>query len=58
MLARVLGLFLLLPLAPQPAQADVETKKAPSAMTAQDISQCVQQNFPDDTMKQTVRMVM
>jgi hypothetical protein len=58
MLARVLGLFLLLPLAPQPAQAEVETKKAPSDMTAQDISQCVQQNFPDDTMKQTVRMVM
>jgi hypothetical protein len=58
MLARVLGLFLLLPLAAQAAETDVETKRDPSRMTAKEISQCVQQNFPDDTMKQTVRMVM
>jgi hypothetical protein len=59
MLARALGLFLLVPIAAHGAEAeDVETKRDASAMTAQEISQCVQQNFPDDTMKQAVKMVM
>ncbi|MEN8160149.1 MAG: outer membrane lipoprotein-sorting protein [Myxococcota bacterium] len=59
MSARALGLLLLVPIALQGAWAeDVETKRDASTMTAQEISQCVQQNFPDDTMKQTVQMVM
>lgn len=58
MLARVLGLLLLVPVALQGAWADAETKRTPKTMTAQEISECVEQNFPDDSMKQTVKMVM
>jgi hypothetical protein len=38
--------------------ADTETKKSAAAMSAQEIEACVQQNFPDDSMKQTMKMVM
>ncbi len=59
MLARALGLLLLVPVSVQGAwAAEVETKRDPAAMSAKEISQCVQQNFPDDTMKQAVKMVM
>lgn len=40
-----------------PAMA-AETKKAPSELSAAEIGQCVQQNFPDDSMIQTMQMVM
>lgn len=58
MLIRSLGLLLALLATPLAGRADVETKTDPSGMTAQEISECVKQNFPDDTMRQTVRMVM
>jgi hypothetical protein len=62
MLARALALVLLVCLAvclaAPAAFADAETKTDPSKMTAQQISRCVEQNFPDDSMKQTVKMVM
>ena len=58
MLARSLGLLLLAMHAPAPAMADAETPKSPAAMSAQEIQNCVQQNFPDDSMKQTMKMVM
>jgi hypothetical protein len=60
MLCRALALLLLpcLSLASARAGADVETKKDAAKMTAADIQQCVQQNFPDDSMTQTVKMVM
>jgi len=58
MLARALGLTLALVTMPLAGHADVETKGDPATMTAQQISECVKQNFPDDSMKQTVKMVM
>jgi hypothetical protein len=58
MLARALGSLLLLSFAAAPAAADVETKKPPAAMSAEEIQHCVQQNFPDDSMTQTMKMVM
>jgi outer membrane lipoprotein-sorting protein len=57
MLARRLVLLPLLAL-PLAAAGEVETKKDPATFSAADIQQCVQQNFPDDTMTQTVKMVM
>jgi hypothetical protein len=35
-----------------------ETKKAPAELSAVEIQQCVQQNFPDDSMTQTLKMLM
>ena len=58
MLARALALFLLVPLASTADAAEVETKKPAAEFTAQEIQHCVQQNFPDDTMTQTIKMVM
>ncbi len=55
MLFRALGPLVLLTLA-TPASG-VETKKAAAELTAQEIQQCVQQNFPDDSMTQTLKMV-
>ena len=37
--------------------ASAEPPKAPSDMTAVEIQTCVQRNFPDDSMVQTVKMV-
>jgi hypothetical protein len=37
--------------------AFAETPKAPADMTATEIQTCVQRNFPDDSMVQTVKMV-
>lgn len=53
--ARALAVLLLLgaPLASARAEA-VDAAQ----MTAQDVQECVQRNFPDSSMKQTVRMVM
>ena len=58
MLARALGSLLLLSFAAAPAAADVETKKPAAAMSAEEVQHCVQQNFPDDSMTQTMKMVM
>ncbi|MGH7286841.1 MAG: outer membrane lipoprotein-sorting protein, partial [Myxococcota bacterium] len=55
MLIRALGSVVLLALAT--AASGVETKKLPAELTAQEIQQCVQQNFPDDSMTQTLKMV-
>jgi outer membrane lipoprotein-sorting protein len=55
MLIRALGLVVLLALAT--AASGVETKKLPAEMSAQEIQQCVQQNFPDDSMTQTLKMI-
>jgi len=49
---------LLLSLVLLVAARDVDTKKAPADLTASDINTCVQQNFPDDSMIQTVKMLM
>jgi hypothetical protein len=48
--------FLLLCLVADAASA--ETQKAPSEMSGKEIEQCVQQNFPDDSMVQSVKMLM
>ena len=37
--------------------ASAQTARDPAAATAAEIQQCVQQNFPDDSMVQTVKMV-
>ena len=37
--------------------ASAQTPRDPAAMTAQEIQECTQQNFPDDSMVQTVKMV-
>jgi outer membrane lipoprotein-sorting protein len=37
--------------------ASAETPRDPAAATAQEIQHCVQQNFPDDSMIQTIKMV-
>ena len=37
--------------------ASAQTPRDPAAATAQEIQHCVQQNFPDDSMIQTVKMV-
>jgi hypothetical protein len=37
--------------------ASAQTLRDPAAATAQEIQQCVQQNFPDDSMIQTLKMV-
>src|SRR5262247_2477407 len=49
---------LLLSLVLLVAARDVDTKRAPADLTASDINTCVQQNFPDDSMIQTVKMLM
>jgi hypothetical protein len=56
--ARALLLLLLATLAPAPAMADTETRKPAAAMSAQEVEECVQQNFPDDSMTQTMKMLM
>src|SRR3989304_2440427 len=58
MLARALGLLLLVSLASAGDAAEVETKRPAAELTAQEIQHCVQQNFPDDSMTQTIQMVM
>jgi len=52
------GLGLLACLAAIAAAAAAETPKAPAELSAQEIDHCVQQNFPDDTMTQTMKMLM
>ena len=37
--------------------ASAQTIREPAVATAQEIQQCVQQNFPDDSMIQTIKMV-
>jgi hypothetical protein len=39
------------------AAAPAQTLRDPAAMTASEIQHCVQQNFPDDSMVQTLEMV-
>ena len=58
MLARAFGLLLLASLALAPPAAGVETRKPAAELSAQEIQECVQQNFPDDSMIQTMKMVM
>ena len=57
---RAVGLLLLstLPLASGAALADVERKRNADTMTASEIQDCVKQNFPDDSMTQTIQMMM
>ena len=58
MLARALGLLLLAGLVPaRPADA-AEARKPAAEMSAQEIEACVQDNFPNDSMKQIMKMVM
>jgi len=56
MLSRVPALLLALLLA-SPALG-IDIRKPPAEQTANDINACVQQNFPDDSMTQTVKMLM
>lgn len=58
MLVRGLGLLLLAALALARPAAGVDARKPAAELSAQEIQECVQQNFPDDTMKQTMKMVM
>lgn len=39
------------------AAASAQAPRVPAEMTAPEIAQCVQQNFPDDSMVQTIKMV-
>ncbi len=39
------------------AAASAQTPRNPATMTAQEIQTCVQQNFPDDSMIQTIKMI-
>ena len=54
MLFRSSSLLVLSALA---VSASAQTLRDPAAATAEEIQQCVQQNFPDDSMVQTVKMV-
>jgi hypothetical protein len=58
MLARSLGLLMLTSLAFARPAAGVDTRKPAAELSAQEIQECVQQNFPDDSMVQTLKMVM
>ena len=54
---RLLAPLLCLALAASAAAQTPVTRTPADEMTAQQIAQCVQQNFPDDTMVQTIKMV-
>jgi len=49
--------FSLLVISALALSASAQTPRGPAAATAQEIQHCVQQNFPDDSMIQTVKMV-
>lgn len=55
---RGLGLLLLAALALARPAAGAETRKPAAELSAREIEECVQQNFPDDSMTQTMKMVM
>jgi hypothetical protein len=54
--SRALGLLLLASLA-WPAAAE-DARKPAAEMSAREVEACVQKNFPNDSMKQTMKMVM
>ena len=41
-----------------PTRAELDGKKAAGSMTAEEIQHCVQENFPDDSMVQTLDMIL
>jgi outer membrane lipoprotein-sorting protein len=49
--------FIPLVVAALAVAASAQTLRDPAAATAQEIQHCVQQNFPDDSMVQTVKMM-
>jgi hypothetical protein len=49
--------FCLLVVCALAMSASAQTPRDPAVMTAQEIQECTQQNFPDDSMIQTVKMV-
>jgi hypothetical protein len=58
MLTRTLALLLLSALALARPAAGADLRKPAAQLSAQEIQDCMQKNFPDDSMTQTMKMLM